>query len=121
MARSTEEWKGKTDDTPVPPRIRLRIFDRFGGTCHISGRKIRPGEAWNLDHVVSIINGGTNSESNLVPVLVDPHKAKTREDVAEKSRVARKRKAHLGLKKKRTITRWRRFDGTIVTASKDRS
>lgn len=120
MTRSVEPWKGKHDDSPVPPRVRLRIFERYGGVCHASGRKIRPGESWVLDHVVAIINGGSHSESNLAPILIDPHKAKTREDVAEKSRVARKRKNHLGIKKKRTITRWRRFNGTVVTASKER-
>lgn len=121
MSRSLPEWRGKHDDSPVPPRVRLRIFERHAGICYLSGRKIRPGEDWDLDHIVAIINGGSNSELNLAPVLIDPHKVKTKEDVAEKSRVARKRKSFLGIKKKRTITRWRRFDGTIVTATKDRS
>lgn len=29
MARSVEEWIGRTDDAKVPPRVRLRIFERF--------------------------------------------------------------------------------------------
>ena len=33
MIRTTPEWIGKTDDTPVPPHVRLRIFERFGGIC----------------------------------------------------------------------------------------
>jgi hypothetical protein len=29
MPRSRPEWRGKTDDDPVPPRVRLRIFERM--------------------------------------------------------------------------------------------
>ena len=120
MPRSTDEWIGKTDDAPIPPRIRLRVFDRHGGVCHLSGRKIRVGEKWECDHIVALVNGGRHCESNFAPALIRPHKAKTREDVAEKSRVARKRKAHLGIRKKRSITRWRKFDGSIVTKPRER-
>jgi len=120
MPRSTEEWIGKTDDTRVPDRVRVRIFDRYGGICYLSGRKIRPGDSWDVEHIIPAIAGGPNRESNLAPALKKPHKVKTREDVAEKSRVARKRKAHLGIRKKRSITRWRKFDGSIVTKPRER-
>lgn len=120
MTRSLEEWIGKTDDAKIPPRVLARIFLAHNGTCHISGRIIRPGERWQADHIRALCNGGEHRESNLAPALIDPHKAKSRMDVAEKSRVARKRKKHLGLNKPRKITRWRRFDGSIVTASKER-
>lgn len=120
MTRSVPEWIGKSDDSPVPDRVRLRIFDRCGGCCHISGRRIRAGEAWDLDHIVALVNGGLHREYNLAPALIDPHREKTKEDVAEKSRVARKRKSHLGLKKLRSIRQWRRFDGSIVKAPKER-
>jgi hypothetical protein len=30
MARTLYEWIGKTDDTPVPPRVRLRVLQHFG-------------------------------------------------------------------------------------------
>lgn len=99
MTRRVPEWIGKTDDTPIPTRVRLRVFERYGGICHISGRPIRTGERWDCDHIVAIINGGEHRESNLVPVLKDPHKSKTAEDVALKSKNYRKRSAHLGLKK----------------------
>ena len=38
--RTVPEWIGKTPDTPAPPRVRLRIFETFGGRCAICGRKI---------------------------------------------------------------------------------
>lgn len=95
--RSVEEWVGATPDSPVPPRVRLRVFARHDGICYKSKRKIRPGEAWQCDHVVALINGGENRESNLAPILEEQHHAKTAEDVAEKSKVARVRQKHLGI------------------------
>lgn len=97
MPRIVDEWIGATPDTPIPPRVRARVFERHGGLCHRSGRKIRAGEPWAVDHVLAIINGGENRESNLAPILTDPHKEKTAEDVAIKSKTARVRAKHLGI------------------------
>lgn len=98
MARSVPEWIGKTDDTKVPPRVRLRIFEREGGKCHLSGRRIMPGDLWDLDHGKALINGGEHRESNLFPALRDKHREKTREDVAEKAVTARVKAKHLGIR-----------------------
>jgi 5-methylcytosine-specific restriction endonuclease McrA len=98
-ARSVAEWIGKTPDSRPPAHVRLRIFERHAGRCHFSDRRIMPGEHWDVDHVKALINGGENRESNMAPILRGkPHKEKTAADVAEKSRVYRKRAAHLGLK-----------------------
>lgn len=94
--REVEEWIGKTDDTRAPPHVRLRVFNREDGRCHISGRKIRPGEPWDLDHKKALCNGGENRESNLFPALRDKHKEKTADDVAERALVNRKRSKHIG-------------------------
>jgi 5-methylcytosine-specific restriction endonuclease McrA len=70
MSRSVDLWVGKTDDEKVPPRVRLRVFEAHGGRCWISGRKIMPGDKWEIDHEVALINGGTHSEANLAPALL---------------------------------------------------
>lgn len=98
MSRSTPEWIGKTDDTPVPPRVRLRVFEAAGGVCHVAKRKIRGGEPWECDHVLALINGGENRESNLAPILKEKHKVKTAADVAEKATIARRKAKHHGIK-----------------------
>ena len=98
-ARSVREWVGKTPDTKPPPRVRLRIFQRENGMCHISGRKISPGEEWQADHKIALINGGENRESNLFPALVDKHAEKTKADMAEKSRIADLAKGHFGARR----------------------
>lgn len=104
MSRATEEWIGKNDDTQAPPRVRLRVFDRHNGICHISGRKIMPGDKWQLEHVTALILGGKNRESNLAPALVDPHKEKTADEVKTKAKIAATRKKHIGVTKpKQTI------------------
>ena len=95
--RSVPEWIGSTPDTPVPPRVKLRVFEAHGGVCYLSKRKIRGGDNWDAEHVIAIINGGENRERNLAPALVGPHRAKTAKDVAIKSKTARQRAKHLGI------------------------
>jgi hypothetical protein len=110
VSRSVPEWIGKTDDSRPPPHVILRIFERYNGVCHWSDRKIRPGDDWDCDHVIALINGGQNRESNMAPILRDkPHKEKTAADVAEKSKVYRKRANHLGLAPKRSKIQSRGF------------
>ena len=114
MARSVDEWIGKTDDTAIPARVRLRVFERYGGKCYLSGRIIRAGEPWHLDHVVPLIGGGENRESNLAPVLTSPHREKTKKDVQEKALVAKKRMRHLGIKRAKRKMGYRTFSGKVV-------
>lgn len=97
MPRTVPEWIGKTDDTPVPPRVQVRVFDAHNGRCHVTGRKIWPTDKYEIDHVIALCNGGENRESNLAPILVDAHKKKTKADRDEKKRIDRIRKKHLGL------------------------
>lgn len=118
--RRVPEWIGKTPDSKVPDRVRQRIFEREGRRCHLSGRMIREGEPWDLDHVTALINGGEHRESNLKPALRDKHREKTALDVREKSIIARKQKRASGIRKPRTIRAWRRFDGTPVFAPRER-
>lgn len=105
MGRSVPEWVGKDEDTKVPDRVKLRVFERAGGRCHISGRRITPSDLWDLDHVIALCNwtgdGHGNRESNLAPALRDKHKEKTKADVAEKSDAYRKRLKHAGVKKRK--------------------
>lgn len=95
MPREVPEWIGSSPDAKIPDRVKLRIFDREHGRCWISGRKIMPGEPYDFDHKVALINGGEHRESNLFPALRDKHREKTREDVAEKAATYATRKHHL--------------------------
>lgn len=100
MTRSIEEWIGKTDDAMPPPRVRVRIFDRFDGRCQCGcNRKIFSGEKWQCDHIIALINKGENREFNMHPLLTEHHKGKTADDMAEKSHVYKRRKSHIGIRK----------------------
>ncbi len=104
MARELPEWIGRDNDR-IPDRVRLRIFEKYGGKCMCGClRKIYIGDEWDCDHIVALINGGENRENNLRPLLRACHKGKTAEDVEEKSKIARIRSKHLGIKPKR---KWR--------------
>lgn len=98
MARSTKDWRGKTDDSKAPPTVRQRVFDRDGGKCHLCQVVIKPVEGFELDHVVALINGGSNTEGNLAPAHKHCHLAKTRLDLAEKAKVAAIRQRFTGAK-----------------------
>ena len=121
MSREVAEWIGRTDDAAIPPRVRLRVFERCGGVCHLSGVRIKAGDQWDCDHVVALINGGEHRERNLAPALRVEHRKKTAADVKQKAKNDRVRKRHLGIKKPRTIRAWLKFNGEIVYADRDRS
>jgi 5-methylcytosine-specific restriction protein A len=123
MTRSLPEWIGKKSDAAVPPRVRLRIFLRYDGRCQCGcNRPIRPGEDWECEDTIALINGGERRESNLRPWLKGHQAEKTKADVAEKSRVYRKAAKHNGIKLRksrpmpgsRASGLKRKMDGTVV-------
>lgn len=114
MTRTVPEWIGKTPDAKIPPRVQTRVFLAHEGKCHITGRKIQPGEKWDMDHVIALCNGGENRESNLAPALQQAHRQKTSQDVAQKKKDARVRAKHLGIHKPKSTmpgsraSKWKR-------------
>lgn len=120
MPRSTPEWIGKTDDTRIPDRVRVRVFERYDGICQLCTAPILRSTDYAADHRVALINGGQNRETNLQPAHVECHKAKTRQDVHCKAKTYKIRKRQIVGQKPRTITRWRRFDGSIVIKPRER-
>lgn len=98
MVRTVKPWVGRSDNSKPSPKVRQRIFDAQGGKCHVCTLNIEPTDKWDLDHVIAIINGGDNAEHNLKPAHWHCHQDKTKRDVAEKSKVAKVRQKHLGIK-----------------------
>lgn len=116
--RTVPEWRGKTPDSAIPPRVRVRVFEAHGGRCAGCTRKIGPADKWDCDHIQALANGGQNREANLQPLCSWCHGDKTRADVAEKSVTYRKKSKHLGLHKpKSRLTHprlKRKMDGSVV-------
>ena len=113
--RAVPEWIGATPNTPVPDRVKVRVFAKYDGRCHWTGKRIMPGDSWDVDHVIALINGGLNVESNLAPILRGKaHKEKTAHDVAIKSKTYRMRAKHLGLMKPKRKIPSRPFPKTAM-------
>lgn len=96
MARPVKEWIGKHHGVNIPPWVRLRVFDRDGGICHLCKLPIKTGETWQADHVVALINGGEHRETNLAPAHSHCHVGKSAQDLREKAKVAKVRGKHTG-------------------------
>lgn len=95
--RSVPEWIGKTPDSKVPASVRARVFLTHGGKCHISGRVIRPGETWELEHVKPLSMGGEHRETNMAPALALAHREKTAQEAGVRAKADRIRLKHLGI------------------------
>lgn len=115
MARKVKEWVGKTDDTMPPPSVRLRIFERDGGRCRLTGKKILAGDKRDLDHIVPLADGGENRESNLAPVLHYAHQQKTVEENKARAKAKRTKIKQFGMTRQKPKSRFKkRMDGTVV-------
>ena len=118
--RSVPEWIGKTDDTPIPPRVKLRIFEQYRGRCNNCGLSIRGSLLPAFDHIVSLVNAGENRESNIQLLCSACHGTKTATDVHTKSVTYNKRAKRLKLKRRKLIPGSKgsgfrkRMDGTVV-------
>ena len=115
MARAVDEWIGKTPDTPLPPRVKLRILDACGHKCVSCGAELGGARLPEFDHITAIINGGSNSEGNIQALCRPCHGKKTAQDVAQKATDYRIMKKHLGIGTGRKAiipgskgTRWRK-------------
>ena len=114
MSRSLDEWVGKSDDTLVPPRVKLRVWDRSQGKCEVCTRKLHNGDRWECDHIIALINGGANAENNLRVCCAWCHKRKSAEDVAQKSFEYKRKSRNAGIKRRKRTIPGRRFNGEAI-------
>lgn len=114
MSRAVEEWIAKSDDASIPPRVKLRVFDRCRGGCQHCGNKIQGGLRPQYDHIKALVNGGEHREFNLQLLCVPCHTSKTLLDVAEKAGMYRKRLKAVGIKKRKRTIPGRRFNGDPI-------
>ncbi|MFN6253750.1 MAG: HNH endonuclease [Acetobacteraceae bacterium] len=94
--RSVPEWIGRSPDAKPPTSVRVRVFERHGGRCHLTGQKIGTGDRWELDHVKPLALGGENREQNLAPALYAPHREKAAAEKTDVSKADRIRLKHTG-------------------------
>lgn len=94
--RNLTEWIGASPNSKPPQWVRDRVFARHKRRCHITGRKIRAGEAWELEHIKPLSMGGENRESNLAPALKEPHRKKTAREITNRAKADRIRRKDNG-------------------------
>jgi 5-methylcytosine-specific restriction enzyme A len=77
-------------------RERVRIFELNGGKCHLCEQKIKPGDTWELEHLVPWILTRDDSDTNVKPAHKHCHKVKTADDVASIRKADRVRAKFIG-------------------------
>lgn len=111
--RARPEWVATHPDQEIPKAVKLRIWEREGGRCYLSGRKIMPGDAYEFEHVIALANGGEHREQNIKLALSAAHRVKTASDIKTTAKIRRQRLKHLGAwPKSKAKIRSRGFDRT---------
>lgn len=106
----------------LSPKERLRLFQLHDGICHLCEGKIQVGQAWDISHDIPLeLGGADDDDNNSKPAHRKCHRDHTSKvDVPNIAKAKRRERKHYGVKKPRTITRWRKFNGTIVYAERQR-
>jgi 5-methylcytosine-specific restriction protein A len=94
--RAVKEWVAAHPDQPIPKHVKLRIFDRCGGKCGLTGKRLRPGE-FDYDHIKRLRDGGEHRELNIHVVWRPKHREKTGQENREQFKADAIRAKHLGL------------------------
>lgn len=95
--RSVPEWVGSSPDAAIPKAVKLRIWERCGGICQLSGRKLMVGDEVDFDHIKALADGGGHREFNIHIVWRPAHRIKSAQEAGPRAKVERTRAKHLGL------------------------
>ena len=120
MARTKDEWRGKTDDAMPPRSVYLRLFRKQGGRCPACTRTLVPGNI-TREHLTPLEDGGENVESNIELWCTAPcARSKTGEENSRRAKADRMSLSQLGFTRKKgrpmpgsKASGWgRKMDGT---------
>lgn len=85
-----------------------RIFAARDGKCHSCGKKLRPGDSYEIDHVIALATGGTDDDDNLAPICTGCHLLKTKGDISTAAKIKRQAVKHTVPQEYRRHKSWRR-------------
>jgi 5-methylcytosine-specific restriction protein A len=100
--------------------VRAQAALRANGKCECCTCRLLTG-GYHYDHIIPDAMGGEPTVDNCAVLCRSCHQTKTSEqDVPRIAKTKRQGRKHLGIKKPRTIRSWRRFNGQIVHADRER-
>lgn len=102
-----------------PAKVKVAAFERADKHCEKCTAPLFPGK-FTYDHINPDYLGGEPTLENCQVICSACDKDKTRGDQKKIGKTRRIRKRNAGVKRPRTITRWRRFNGEQVIASRER-
>lgn len=107
--------------TEFPNKVKLAAFQRCAGICEMPGcnAQLRPGK-YTYDHRIPDQTGGEATLENCQVICRECDREKTAADQSIIAKAKRRERKHVGIRKPRTITRWRRFNGEPVYAARTR-
>lgn len=88
-----------TNRKSISRTVRVRVFERAGGLCHLCRGKISAADKWDVDHILPLALGGADDESNFAPAHNVCHREKSKVDVGRIRKADRQRAAFIGAKK----------------------
>ena len=104
-----------------PKQVKRDALRRAAGKCENEACGALFGVKFHFDHDIADGLGGEPILENCKVLCRPCHDEKTRKhDVPLIAKTKRIQDRHNGIKKPRTMTRWRRFDGSIREAGRER-
>ena len=101
-ARPVPDWVGKRPESMPGQLVLLRLYAKQNGLCACGCGRVMSFErdVIECDHIVTLIDGGENRESNLQLMLQEHHRVKTSGEATVRSAERRhKAKAFSSLRK----------------------
>jgi hypothetical protein len=102
--RAVPEWVGKTADTAIPDRVKLRVALRASNKDALTGEKLRKG--WHLDHIIGLRDWVPttaaphgNRETNLQPLNADVNLRKEARERKVRAKIMRIQSKAIGIEK----------------------
>ena len=103
MPREVPTWIGRNLDAMPGKLVRDRLSRKQDDCCANCRKRFGPKSRAHCDHILALIDGGENRESNLQMLCVDCHKAKTRDEAAARKHTRDIRASHIMARPPSTI------------------